>query len=87
MEKASGICFFMLPEGRVKKIDKAITDVVNWPNVVDFNFKLSINDITYNIKNSLDRYGYFIVRAENMNDVNHLLDKYETIISDFVDIE
>ena len=87
MEKASGICFFMLPEGRVKKIDKTITDVVNWPNVVDFNFKLSINDITYNIKNSLDRYGYFIVRAENTNDVNHLLDTYETIISGFVDIE
>ncbi|UTC48236.1 ATP-grasp domain-containing protein [Treponema vincentii] len=87
MEKASGICFFSLPEGRLKRIDNAINDVLNWPNVVDFKFKLRINGVTHNITNSLDRYGYLIVSADNRQDVDHLLMQYENTISDFLDIE
>lgn len=86
-EKASGICFFSLPEGRLKRIDNAINDVLNWSNVVDFNFTLRANDIVHKLKNGLDRYGYFIVGADDRKDIDNLIMQYEYTISSFIDIE
>lgn len=84
VEKASGVCFFSLPEGRVAGIDKSINEASAWDGIVDFNLKLKVGDCVNKITSSLNRYGQFIVKADSRNEVDSLIEKYEKKINNFV---
>jgi len=65
VEKASGVCFFCLPEGIVKHIDPKINEVASWPGVCHFELKLKEGDEVHMITSSLSRYGEVIVSVKN----------------------
>ena len=78
VEKASGVHFFCMPEGRVAKIDtKAIEEAKNWPGIYSFNLKLKEGDEVHQITSSLNRYGEFIVKAEDREELDRLMAAYE----------
>lgn len=62
--EASGIFFFHFKEGKLKSINN-IDDVLNIPEVLSYRFDLKQGDIIPKIRTGVDRYGYFILRAEN----------------------
>ena len=76
VEKASGVCFFCLPEGIVKKIDPQINDVATWPGVYSFELKLKEGDAVHQITSSLNRYGEVIVKGEDWKMVDKRLKEY-----------
>ena len=84
VNKAAGVCFFSLPEGVVSKIDENIKDAKNWPNMVDFDFKLKEGDVVNKITSSLNRYGQFIIKGNTRNEVDELLSSYENKINAFI---
>lgn len=77
IEKAAGVRFLSYPEGRIKAINPTIYEVTSWPNIVDFNLKLKVGDTISKITSSLDRYGHYIIEANNRNEADLLLEKYE----------
>lgn len=78
VEKASGVHFFCLPEGFVEKIDtKSLEDAKNWPGIYSFNLKLKEGDEVHQITSSLNRYGEFIVKAEDREELDRLMEAYE----------
>lgn len=78
VEKTSGVHFFCLPEGRVAKIDtKALEEASNWPGIYNFNLKLKEGDEVHQITSSLNRYGEFIVKAEDREELDRLMEAYE----------
>ncbi len=86
VEKASGVCFFSLPEGTVKSIDGKINEASKWDGIVDFNLKLKVGDKVNKITSSLNRYGQFIVKAANRNEVDSLIELYERQITAFIKV-
>ena len=82
VEKASGVHFFCLHEGCVEKIDtKALEEAQNWPGIYNLNLKLKDGDEVHQITSSLNRYGEFIVRAKDREELDGLMSKYaESII-------
>lgn len=87
VEKASGVCFFDFPEGKVVKIDPEIEKVGPWPGVYAFNLKLKEGDTVGKITSSLNRYGEFIVSGETRKEVDERLSEYEKNISKLITIE
>ena len=77
VEKASGVCFFCLPEGIVKKIDPQINDVASWPGVYSFELKLKEGEAVHQITSSLNRYGEMIILADNREGLDGLMADYE----------
>lgn len=77
VEKASGVCFFCLPEGVVKHIDPKIEDVVSWLGVYSFELKLKDGDEVQQITSSLNRYGQFVVQANTRLELDYLMYEYE----------
>lgn len=73
VEKASGVCFFCLPEGIVKKIDPQINDVTTWPGIYSFELKLKESDEVHQITSSLNRYGEMIISADNREGLDGLM--------------
>lgn len=84
VEKASGVCFFSLPEGKVEHIDPSIEDVISWPSVYSFELKLKVSDQINPITSSLSRYGQFVVAGNTRQDVDDLIKQYENKICDFI---
>ncbi len=80
VEKASGVCFFCLPRGVVKKIDPQINEVVSWPGVYSFELKLKEDDEMHQITSSLNRYGEFIVVSEDREALDKIMEEYEQTI-------
>ncbi len=77
VEKASGVHFFCLPEGRVEKIDtKALEEAKNWPGIYSLNIKLKEGDEVHQITSSLNRYGEFIIETEERSLLDKLIKKY-----------
>jgi carbamoyl-phosphate synthase large subunit len=87
INKASAVCFFCLPEGEIKAIDKKIEEVRDWEYVVDFDFKLNVGDKVNKITSSLDRYGQFIIQTNSREELDRLYCKYEKIIVTFIKIK
>lgn len=87
VDKASAVCFFSLPEGKVKAIDPKINEVESWPNIQNFLFKLKVGDKVNKITSSLNRYGQFIVTGESREEVDSLTDKYENQINQLIVVE
>ena len=84
IENAAGVCFFCLPEGSVTSIDYKISESSSWKGMVDLNLKLKIGDKVNKITSSLNRYGQFIVRAENRDEIDSLMEIYEQRIANFI---
>lgn len=78
VEKASGVHFFCFPEGRVEKIDaKVFEEAKLWPGIYSINLKLKEGYLVYQITSSLNRYGEFIVEAENREELDKKMLDYE----------
>lgn len=86
VEKASAVCFFSFPEGKVKSVDPRIHEVKSWPNIHSFRLKLRMNDKVGKITSSLNRYGQFIVTSESREEIDKLVAEYEKKINQFIAI-
>ena len=87
IEKASGVCFFCLPQGVVKRIDPKINEVASWPGVCGFELKLKEGDEVHRITSSLNRYGEVIIKRESLNETNIVMKDYSTRISQLIKIQ
>ena len=87
VEKASGVCFFCLPEGIVKKIDPQINDVASWPGVYSFELKVEEGDEVHQITSSLNRYGEFIIVGKSFDEVNTTMKHYSNRINELIEIQ
>ena len=87
MEKASGVCFFCLPEGVVKKIDPQINDVSSWPGVYSFELKLKEGDAVHQITSSLNRYGEFIIAGKSSDEIDTTMKNYSNRINGLIEIQ
>lgn len=85
-EKASGVCFFCLPEGVVKRIDPQINEVASWPGVYSFELKLKEGDEVHQITSSLNRYGEVIVFGENDGEMVTMSELYKNQIKRLIKI-
>lgn len=86
VDRASGVRFFNLPEGIVKRIDPQISEISSWAGVKHFNLKLHEGDHVNRITSSLNRYGEFIVDGRDRREVDERLVEYEKIIFSYVNI-
>ena len=87
VDKASAICFFSLPEGKVIAIDSKINEASNWPNVHSFHLKLKAGDTVNKITSSLNRYGQFIVNGECRSEIDSLVEKYTIEINKLITVK
>lgn len=87
IDKASAICFFSFPEGKVTTIDNRINEVNSWPNVHSFQLKLHVDDRVNKITSSLNRYGQFIITGDCRKEIDELIDKYENNINELITIK
>lgn len=87
VDKASAICFFSLPEGKVIAIDSKINEASNWHNVHSFHLKLKAGDTINKITSSLNRYGQFIVTGDSREEVDELVEKYESEINQLINVK
>lgn len=85
-DKASGVCFLNLPCGKVMAIDDAIHEVSTWPNVKVFSTSLKVADEIHPITSSLNRYGQFIVQADNKRELDLLIKKYKKDIESMINV-
>lgn len=86
VEKASGVCFFCLPEGIVKHIDPKINEATSWPGVYSYELKLKEGDEVHQITSSLNRYGEMIILADNREGLDGLMADYEQRFNDLIKI-
>ena len=83
--KYSGIRFFSLKENTIITHTPEKELVFSYPCMVDFSFKLAVNDTTKKIRSSLDRYGYYILQTTDQVSLENYLDKYEKeIIKEYI---
>ena len=87
MEKASGVCFFCLPEGEVKHIDPRINEVSSWPGVHSFELKLQEGDKVNRITSSLNRYGEIIINGITYDEINCKMETYSSSINKLIEIQ
>ncbi len=87
VEKASGVCFFCLPEGVVKRIDPQINEVASWPGVYSFELKLKESDEVHQITSSLNRYGEFILVGKSFDEINITMQHYSNRINELIEIQ
>lgn len=87
VEKASGVCFFCLPEGVVKRIDPQINEVASWPGVYSFELKLKEGDEVHQITSSLNRYGEFILVGKSFDEINITMQHYSNRINELIEIQ
>lgn len=86
-DKASGVCFLNLPCGKISAIDDTIKEVETWPNVMEFSTSLKDGDEIHPITSSLNRYGQFIIQANNREEVDNLMAEYEQRIKGMIIIQ
>lgn len=86
VEKASGVCFFSYPEGKVISISDKISEVLSWPMISNFELKLKVDDVISPITSSLNRYGQFIVCGDNREVVDKMITEYNEKIREFITI-
>lgn len=87
MENASGVCFFCLPEGVVRKIDPQINEVTSWPGVYSFDLRLKEGDAVHQITSSLNRYGEFIIVGKSFNEIDTTMKNYSNRINRLIEIQ
>jgi carbamoyl-phosphate synthase large subunit len=67
----AGIYYIELPQGIVKQID-SLNDVAEIDGVELIQFDLAVGDEVPEIRNSLDRYGHFIIKRESRQELEEL---------------
>ena len=82
VEQYSGVRFFSFDTNSIVLSVPNVEFVLSWPHVVDFSFKLSVNDCVNQITSSLNRYGHIILQAGNRESIDEAFDKYEKVIAD-----
>lgn len=87
IDKASAVCFLSLPEGLISAIGSKIKEVSSWPNVNSFQLKLNVGDKVNKITSSLNRYGQFIVTCNTREEIDALIEKYESQICKLITIK
>lgn len=87
INKASGVKFLELKEGKVKRIYPEISEVTNWPNMVDFHYDLKEGTEVHSFKSGLDRYGQFIIQTENRMKLDSMIKEYNLRIEKYFLIE
>lgn len=87
VDKASGVSYFCLPQGVVKRIEPKINEVANWPGVYNFELKLKEGDEVNQITSSLNRYGGFICHAKTREELDRLIIEYEMSVSKMVQVD
>lgn len=87
VEKASGVCFFCLPEGIVKHIDPKINEATSWSGVYSFELKLKEGDEVHQITSSLNRYGEFIIVGKSFDEINTTMKHYSNRINELIEIQ
>lgn len=85
--KASGVCFLNPPCGKVIAVDEAINHVSLWANVKGFSTTLKEGDLVKPITSSLNRYGHFIVQAENREELDSMIEEYNKLIKNYIVID
>ena len=78
----SGIRFFSFVADSVITSVPKREFVLGWPHVVDYSFKLSVNDHVNLITSSLNRYGHIILQTGNRDSIDEAFDKYEKVIKE-----
>ena len=76
VKKASGVCFFSLPSGKVTAIESSVNEFGSLPNVCCFANMLNVGDEIHPITSSLNRYGQFVVRGNSREEVDALIADY-----------
>jgi carbamoyl-phosphate synthase large subunit len=84
IEKASAVHFFSLPEGTITSIDPQISKVKECDGVELFDFKLKVGDKVNMITSSLNRYGQFVVSAEDKAEILKKIEIYSTKINNLI---
>lgn len=87
VERASGVEFFHFHEGVVKSVDPDIASISNMPGVFSFQLKLKEGDRINRITSSLNRYGEFIVEAEDRDHVDECIVCYVNQITRLLQIQ
>lgn len=87
VDRASGVCFFCLPEGMVKHIDPKINEVSSWPGVYGVDLKLHEGNRVNQITSSLNRYGGIVVGGDLYDELNNKLELYSSRITELIAIE
>lgn len=87
IDKASGVCFFCLPEGIVKHINPKIKEATSWPGVYSFELKLKESDEVHQITSSLNRYGEFILVGKSFDEINTTMKHYSNRINELIEIQ
>lgn len=78
----SGIRFFSFDADSVITSVPKREFVLGWPHVVDYSFKLSVNEHVNLITSSLNRYGHIILQTGNRDSIDEAFDKYEKVIKE-----
>lgn len=87
-ECASGVHFFCLPEGHVEHIESTVLEEAKqWPGIYSFELKLNKGDKISQITSSLNRYGEFIVEAENREELHRIMAEYEGKMNDIIKVK
>lgn len=76
----SGIRFFSFDTDSIIKAVPVKEFVTDWPHVIDFSFKLSIDEHVNQITSSLNRYGHIILQTDNRQTIDASFEKYEYLI-------
>lgn len=87
VEKASAVCFFSFPKGKVSYISNDLYELSSWPCVHDFDLKLKLGDTINPITNSLNRYGHFLITGDSREDIEKLITSYEDRIKTLITIK
>ena len=87
LERASGVLYFSLPEGMVKRIDPKIRAVPSWPGVHGFALKLKEGDRVQPVTNSLNRYGEVILSATSREELEERMAACEAFVRSAITIE
>ncbi len=85
--KSSAICWLCLPEGVITAIDPEMENVIHWPHVKAFDFRLRVGDRVNRITNSLNRYGHFICQADSRAEIDELMADYEKKINSLITVK
>ena len=87
VERASGVEFFQLPEGRVKALNPDLEKITHEYGVSFFQLKLKEGSLVSKITSSLSRYGEVIVSGATPTDVKDTLLSIANKVNHFVSIE
>ena len=74
LERSSGVFYFNFTPGRIVKSTEVINNLSKNEGVVELSFDLKPGDSVPEITNSIDRYGHFIVSADNVEEINEIVD-------------